>query len=208
MDYSFLEGNYLVPVVQISDPSETVDKLSALYEGGIRIAEITFRSDKAIEVLKIAVHDFGNKMMIGAGTVVSREQAIDALKIGAKFLVSPCFTEEVYAISQFKNVPYIPGVVTPNEVAKMRSLGLTVLKFFPAEDFGGARTLKALHSVFPEIKFMPTGGINELNIKDYLNLDYVIAIGGSFMMKGEPEDIQKQTAKAVKAIKEYKEAKQ
>ncbi len=174
----------VIPVVVINDVSDTIKTLSALREGGINCAEITFRTVCAEQAIKIGASEFPD-MNIGAGTVINREQVERAVKAGAKFIVSPGFSDEVAEFCIANEVPYYPGCVTPTEIMRALSYGLTVVKFFPAGVYGGLKAMKALAAPFPQIKFIPTGGVDLTNLKEYLDFDKVYAVGGSFMMKGD-----------------------
>ncbi len=174
----------VIPVVVINDISNTIKTLSALREGGINCAEITFRTACAEQAIKIGVGEFSD-MNIGAGTVINREQAERAVSAGAKFIVSPGFSDEVAEFCIANAIPYYPGCVTPTEIMRALSYGLTIVKFFPAGVYGGLKAMKALAAPFPQIKFIPTGGVDLSNLKEYLDFDKVYAVGGSFMMKGD-----------------------
>lgn len=174
----------VIPVVVINDLNDTIKTLSALREGGINCAEITFRTACAEQAIKIGASEFPD-MNIGAGTVINREQAERAVRAGAKFIVSPGFSDEVAEFCIANAVPYYPGCVTPTEIMRALSYGLTVVKFFPAGVYGGLKAMKALAAPFPQIKFIPTGGVDLTNLKEYLDFDKVYAVGGSFMMKGD-----------------------
>lgn len=174
----------IIPVVVINDAKDTVDILSKLREGGINCAEITFRTACAKEAIEIGVKAFED-MNIGAGTVINAEQAKSAVEAGAKFIVSPGFSDEVARYCIDENIPYYPGCVTPTEIMRALSYGLNVVKFFPASVYGGLKAMKALSAPFPQIKFIPTGGVDLTNLKEYLDFDKVYAVGGSFMMKGD-----------------------
>lgn len=174
----------VIPVVVINDLNDTIKTLSALREGGINCAEITFRTACAEQAIKIGASEFPD-MYIGAGTVINREQAERAVRAGAKFIVSPGFSDEVAEFCIANEVPYYPGCVTPTEIMRALSYGLTVVKFFPAGVYGGLKAMKALAAPFPQIKFIPTGGVDLTNLKEYLDFDKVYAVGGSFMMKGD-----------------------
>ncbi|MBR4800655.1 MAG: bifunctional 4-hydroxy-2-oxoglutarate aldolase/2-dehydro-3-deoxy-phosphogluconate aldolase [Clostridia bacterium] len=174
----------VIPVVVLNDKNDTLSILSALREGGINCAEITFRTACAREAIEIAVKAFPD-MNIGAGTVINREQAESAVKAGAKFIVSPGFSDEVAEFCIANGVTYYPGCVTPTEIMRALSYGLTIIKFFPAGVFGGLKALKALSAPFPQVKFIPTGGVDLSNLKEFLDFDKVYAVGGSFMMKGD-----------------------
>ena len=167
-----------IPVVTLNSVEETAPVLKALKAYGINCAEITFRTACAEEAIKAAVREFPD-MNVGAGTVINGGQCRRALAAGAKFIVSPGLYEEVAGICREAGVPYYPGCVTPTEIMKAISLGLTVLKFFPANVYGGLKALKALSAPFPQVKFIPTGGINKDNIDEYLAWDKIYAVGGS-----------------------------
>ena len=177
----------VIPVVVIKDVADTEKTLSALREGGINTAEITFRTACAAEAISLGVSLFPD-MNIGAGTVINGRQCLDALNAGAKFIVSPGFSKEVAEICSVNDVPYYPGCVTPTENMEALEAGLTVLKFFPANVYGGLKALKALSGPFPQVKFIPTGGVDLTNLKEFLEFDKIYAVGGSFMMKGDIAD--------------------
>lgn len=184
----------VIPVVVINDEKETIEILSKLREGGINCAEITFRTACAKEAIAIGTKDFED-MNIGAGTVINAEQAKSAVQAGAKFIVSPGFSDEVARYCTDENIPYYPGCVTPSEIMRALSYGLNVVKFFPAGVYGGLKAMKALSAPFPQVRFIPTGGVDLGNLKEYLDFDKVYAVGGSFMMKG---DIVKNCKEIVK----------
>ena len=174
----------VIPVVVIKDVNETVPTLKALKDGGINCAEITFRTACAAEAISLAVKEFPD-MNVGAGTVINLEQAIKAVDAGAKFLVSPGLSVSVAKFALEKNIPYYPGCVTPTEIMQALELGIDIVKFFPANVYGGLKALKALAAPFPQIKFIPTGGVDLTNLEEFLAFDKVYAVGGSFMMKGD-----------------------
>ena len=188
----------LIPVVVIKDVNETEKTLSALRAGGVNCAEITFRTACAEEAIELAVKLFPD-MHIGAGTVINEEQAIHAVNAGAKFIVSPGFSEKVALYVRKQGIPYYPGCVTPTEIMQALELGITTVKFFPANVYGGLKALKALSGPFPQVKFIPTGGVDLTNLKELLEFDKIFAVGGSFMMKG---DITENCKKACEIIKE------
>ena len=192
-----LEENKIIPVVVIENVEDTIPMLRDLRDGGIKIAEITFRTACAKEAIEIAVQNFPD-MIIGAGTVLNDKQAHDAVMAGAKFIVSPGFDQDTCDYLRGMGITYIPGAVTPTEIMNVIKNGIEVIKFFPASNFGGIKSLKALNGPFKGVKFVPTGGIDETNIKEYLSLDNVAAIGGSFMMKG---DIKENTKRVLDLIK-------
>lgn len=193
-----LNGNKIVPVVVINNLEDTVPTLDALRKGGINVAEITFRTECAKDAISIGRNRFPN-MLIGAGTILNVEQAREAVESGAEFIVSPGFDEETNEYLKELEIPYIPGAVTPTEIMNATAKGVKIIKFFPASCYGGLKTLRALQGPFKNVKFLPTGGIDESNIKEYLALDNVVAIGGSFMMKG---DIEENTRNVIKLINE------
>lgn len=184
----------VIPVVVINDEKETIEILSKLREGGINCAEITFRTACAKEAIAIGTKAFED-MNIGAGTVINAEQAKSAVQAGAKFIVSPGFSGEVARYCTDEKIPYYPGCVTPTEIMLALSYGLNVVKFFPAGVYGGLKAMKALSAPFPQVRFIPTGGVDLSNLKEYLDFDKVYAVGGSFMMKG---DIVKNCKEIVK----------
>lgn len=176
-DYKF------IPVVVINDISETEHILGELCKGGLPCAEITFRTDCAAEAIKLGRKLFPD-MCIGAGTVINLEQCKNALEAGAEFIVSPGLSEEVAIHCVSNGIAYFPGCVTPTEIMKAISLGIKTVKFFPAGVYGGLKAIKALSAPFPQIKFIPTGGVDMNNIDEFLAFDKIQAIGGSFIMKG------------------------
>lgn len=193
-----LEKNRVVPVVVIRELSDALPTLAALRDGGIPVAEITFRTACAADAIREGTKAFPD-MTIGAGTVINAEQAKTAIAAGARFIVSPGLSDEVAAVCHEAEIPYLPGCVTPTEIMHALSLGLTVLKFFPANVYGGLSALKALSAPFPQVKFLPTGGVSLDNIREYLAFDKVAAIGGSFMMKGDIRENCKQLMEVLEA---------
>lgn len=186
-----------IPVVVINDINDTEKTLGGLCEGGLPCAEITFRTPCAADAIKLGKQLFP-QMCIGAGTVINLDQCLKALEAGAEFIVSPGLCEEVAVYCVEKGIPYFPGCVTPTEIMKAISLGITTVKFFPAGIYGGLKAMKALAAPFPQIKFVPTGGVDMSNIAEYLAFDKIQAIGGSFIMKG---DIAENTKKLMEVIK-------
>ncbi len=189
----------VIPVVVIKNIEETEKTLSALREGGINTAEITFRTACAAEAIALGVKLFPD-MHIGAGTVINAAQCEQALAAGAKFIVSPGFSASVAAICKERGVSYYPGCVTPTEIMAAINSGLTVLKFFPANVYGGLKALKALSGPFPQVKFIPTGGVDLTNLKEFLEFEKIYAVGGSFMMKGDIVDNCKKINAIVKEV--------
>ncbi len=196
MDVKAFIGRYrVVPVVVFNSVGEVRPKLQAMCDGGLPIAEITYRTDCAGEAIRIAVSEFP-QMLVGAGTVVSRAQAEEALSRGARFIVSPGFSEEVAALCAEKGAPYLGGCVTPTEIMKALACGCRIVKFFPASVYGGLAAMKSLAAAFPAVTFLPTGGISEKNLAEYLAWEKIFAVGGSWMMKGTPEEIREKCAQA------------
>lgn len=189
----------IVPVVVLNSIEETLPKMQALIDGGLPCAEITFRTACAEEAIKLTVEKFP-EMFVGAGTVINRDQCERAIAAGSKFIVSPGFSEEVADCCAEHGMLYLPGIVTPTEAMAAISKGLTTLKFFPASNYGGLKTIKAICAAFPYLHIMPTGGISADNILEYLAYDKIIACGGSWMMKGTPEEIKEATQKAVSLV--------
>ncbi|MBQ5929501.1 MAG: bifunctional 4-hydroxy-2-oxoglutarate aldolase/2-dehydro-3-deoxy-phosphogluconate aldolase [Clostridia bacterium] len=178
-----------VPVVVIKELSETDKILTALKNNGINTAEITFRTACAAEAIAYACKNYPD-MNVGAGTVINAKQCNAALKAGAQFIVSPGLSPAVAKICKKKNVPYYPGCVTPTEIMAALELGITTVKFFPANVYGGLKAMKALAAPFPQIKFIPTGGVDRSNIDEFLAWDKIEAIGGSFFVKEALDKMQ------------------
>ena len=174
----------VVPVVVLNDAKDAAPLAKALVEGGLPCAEVTFRTEAAEESIRIMANDFP-EMFVGAGTVLTIEQVDRAVAAGAKFIVSPGFDPEIVDYCIEKDIPVYPGCITPSEVAQAVKRGLKVIKFFPAEQFGGISTIKALAAPYTGIKFMPTGGVSAKNLESYLSFDKIVACGGSWMVKGD-----------------------
>ena len=172
----------LIPVVVIKNLEDTEKILTALKNDGINCAEITFRTACAKDAIALAYEKFPD-MNVGAGTVINGEQCVDALNAGAKFIVSPGLSVEVAEICKANGVPYYPGCVTPTEIMQALDMGITTVKFFPANVYGGLKALKALSAPFPQVKFIPTGGVNRENLDEFLAFDKVAAVGGSFFVE-------------------------
>ena len=190
-----IETAGVVPVVVIENAADAVPAARALLAGGVDVMEITFRTDAAAESIR-AVAQECPEMLVGAGTVLTLEQCRLAVSLGAKFIISAGLDEEVVRWCVENGVPVLPGVATPTEIMAAMRLGLRVVKFFPANVYGGLSAMKALSAPFGGIKFMPTGGLNENNILNYLSFNKILACGGSFMVTGdliEKEDYGKIT---------------
>ena len=171
-----------IPVVVIKELKDTEIILHALEKYGIHTAEITFRTACAEQAIRLACEKFP-EMEIGAGTVINAEQCRAALSAGAKFIVSPGLSPAVAAVCKEAGVPYYPGCVTPTEIMAALEMGITTVKFFPANVYGGLKALKALSAPFPQVKFIPTGGVNSDNLEEFLSFDKVAAVGGSFFVE-------------------------
>ena len=199
----------IIPVVVIEDAKDAEALGRALKEGGLACAEITFRTTAAADSIKIMTEKFP-EMPVGAGTVLTVEQVDKAVAAGAKFIVSPGLNPDVVAHCIKMGIPIIPGTCTPTDVEKAMTFGLDVVKFFPAEPAGGLNFIKAIAAPYTGIKFMPTGGINAGNVRDYLKYDRIIACGGSWMVKGDLiktgnfKKITELTAEASRIVKEIR----
>ena len=178
-----------IPVVVIKELGETDKILTALKNNGINCAEITFRTACAAEAIEYASKNYPD-MSIGAGTVINAEQCEAALAAGAEFIVSPGLSVPVAKICNERNIPYYPGCVTPTEIMQALELGITTVKFFPANIYGGLKALKALSAPFPQVKFIPTGGVDRSNIDEFLAFDKIAAIGGSFFVKKKKKKME------------------
>lgn len=199
----------ILPVIRIDDPADTLPMIDALSKGGIDSAEITFRSSHAAQAIKDIVTAYPH-ILVGAGTVLTIEQAQAAKDAGAKFIVTPGFSEDVVAWCIQNDILVLPGVSTATEIEKALKFGLKTLKFFPAESSGGAKRIKDLSAPYSMVKFIPTGGINQTNMHDYLSLPCVEAIGGSFMLPTSLvedknwEAITSLTKDAIKSLLNYR----
>ena len=170
----------VVPVVVLDDAKDAIPTARALLTGGVDVMEITFRTAAAADSIK-AVSENCPDMLVGAGTVVTLDQCKQALECGAKFIVSPGFDPEVVSWCAERNVPVTPGCVTPTEIMAAMKLGLNVVKFFPAGVYGGLKAMKSLSAPFGGVKFIPTGGVDAKNLKEYLEAPFVHAVGGSWL---------------------------
>ena len=198
-----IAGFGVVPVVVLDDVKDAAPLAKALVEGGLPCAEVTFRTAAAEESIRIMATEYPD-MFVGAGTVLTIEQVDRAVAAGAKFIVSPGFDPEIVDDCLEKEIPVFPGCITPSEVAQAVKRGLKVVKFFPAEQFGGVATIKAMAAPYVGLKFMPTGGVSAKNLESYLSCDKIIACGGSWMVKGDLvkagkfDEIKNLTEEAVK----------
>lgn len=181
---ALLDGQPVIPVLQISDTSLAVPLARALARGGLRVIEITLRTGHAIEAIRRAAAEVP-EAIVGAGTILNPRQFEEAEKAGSKFIVSPGITPALLAASAGSEIPLLPGAITPGEIMAARDAGLDFLKFFPAEQAGGAPFLKALASPIADVIFCPTGGISARNARDYLSLPNVVCVGGSWVAPDE-----------------------
>lgn len=204
-----LEQCGVVPVVALEREEDAPALMQALCEGGLPIAEVTFRTAAAEAAIRRIAKEFP-QVCVGAGTVLTVEQAERALVAGAKFIVSPGFSRELVLYCQKRQIPVFPGGVTPTEIMQILGMGIRVVKFFPAQDMGGLEAIKALAAPFPGVRFMPTGGINEKNLREYLQNPKIAACGGSWMVSkalieaGDFDTIRRKTAEAVAIVKEVR----
>lgn len=197
----------IIPVVVLDDAKDAEPLGRALMEGGLPCAEVTFRTAAAEEAIRIMSEKFPD-MLVGAGTVLTTEQVDRAVAAGAKFIVSPGINPKVVEYCVKKNIPITPGTCNPSNVETALEFGLEVVKFFPAEQAGGLNYIKAIAAPYTGVKFMPTGGINATNVREYLKYNRIIACGGSWMVKGDLikagdfEKIKELTAEAAAIVKE------
>ena len=199
----------IIPVVVLDDAKDAEPLGRALMEGGLPCAEVTFRTAAAEEAIRIMSEKFPD-MLVGAGTVLTTEQVDRAVAAGAKFIVSPGINPKVVEYCVKKNIPITPGTCNPSNVETALEFGLEVVKFFPAEQAGGLNYIKAIAAPYTGVKFMPTGGINATNVREYLKYNRIIACGGSWMVKGDLikagdfEKIKELTAEAAAIVKEIR----
>lgn len=203
-------GDYgIIPVVVLNEVKDAAPLGQALIEGGLECAEVTFRTDAAEESIKIMSKEYPD-MLVGAGTVLTIEQVDKAVNAGAKFIVSPGINPKVVEYCVNNNIPIVPGTSNPTNVETALEFGLDVVKFFPAEAAGGLKYIKAIAAPYTGMKFMPTGGINADNVKEYLAYDRILACGGSWMVKdslvkeGNFAKITELTKEAVGIVKEIR----
>ncbi|HIF5563354.1 bifunctional 4-hydroxy-2-oxoglutarate aldolase/2-dehydro-3-deoxy-phosphogluconate aldolase [Vibrio parahaemolyticus] len=202
-----LKALKVIPVIAIDKADDIIPLGKVLAENGLPAAEITFRSAAAAEAIRL-LRETQPDMLIGAGTVLNREQAIAAKEAGATFIVSPGFNPNTVKACQEIGIDIVPGVNNPSTVEAALEMGLTTLKFFPAEASGGINMVKSLLAPYTDIELMPTGGINPANIKDYLAIPRVLACGGTWMVdkklieEGNWEELARLTREAVALVNE------
>ncbi|MGX9522682.1 bifunctional 4-hydroxy-2-oxoglutarate aldolase/2-dehydro-3-deoxy-phosphogluconate aldolase [Vibrio mediterranei] len=200
-----LKALKVIPVIAIDKAEDIIPLGKVLAENGLPAAEITFRSDVAAEAIRL-LREAQPDMLIGAGTVLNKEQAIAAKEAGATFVVSPGFNPNTVKACQEIGIDIVPGVNNPSAIEAALEMGLTTLKFFPAEASGGVNMVKALLAPYGGVHIMPTGGVNQKNIKDYLAVPRVLACGGTWMVDkklveaGEWEELARLTREAVKLV--------
>ena len=175
-----LESKRVVPLVQSEDPAVALKISEALLEGGLDVLEVVLRTDEALECLEAIAKEFPNAH-VGAGTVLNADQSQEVLRRGATFIVSPGLDEASVRVANDAGVPILPGVATATEMQRAWNMGLRTVKLFPASLVGGPKIIKALSSVYRDVRVMPTGGVNPANLKDYLAVPAVLACGGSWL---------------------------
>lgn len=199
----------LIPVVVLNEARHAPALAGALLAGGIRVAEVTFRTAAAAEAIRL-MSAAEPTLLVGAGTVLNPTQVDQAAEAGARFVVSPGLDAAVVRRAQHHGLPVYPGAVTPSEIMAALDLGLTTLKFFPARVYGGPAALTALGAPFPQVRFIPTGGVSVTNLGEYLSLPNVAAVGGSWMVPaaavdtGDATTVRRLTAEAVAAAAPFR----
>ena len=210
MTQSILDQFYeigIIPVLEIDSVQGAVPLAEALLAGGLPVAEVTMRTGAAVESIHLIANEVP-QIMVGAGTVTSRDQAEAARDAGAQYLVSPGIVEEVVVWAQENQIPMIAGAVTPTEIMHGIRLGLHVLKFFPAETMGGLKAIESMSDPFPGVRFIPTGGIRPENASQYLQHERIHAVGGSWMAKrqmiveGNFDEIKRLAKEASNIVKQ------
>ena len=199
----------IVPVVALEDAADALPLGAALKKGGVSAIEVTFRTAAAADAIRLLTREMP-ELLVGAGTVITKEQADAAIEAGAKFIVSPGFQPELVSYVLSKGVPMCPGTATPGEMEQAMALGLSAVKFFPAEQNGGAPMLKALSAPYRDLLFMPTGGVKLENLRTYLALDQVFACGGTWLATKDDikakafDQITARTREAVKTMLNFR----
>lgn len=180
--HDVLQPHKIIPVVTLNNQKEVEEVATKLLGQGIHCAEITLRTDFALEGIRMMMNNYP-EIEVGVGTIVNSEQVEQVKALGVKFMVSPGATPNLLQAMQNSGIPFLPGVVTPSEVIQGIELNLRYFKFFPASIFGGLETLKAYGQVFPQCYFCPTGGLNANNYQEFLTLNNILSVGGSWMLK-------------------------
>ena len=202
----------VIPVLEIDSAPRARPLAESLLVGGLPVAEVTLRTDAAIQSIEIIARDAPD-VIVGAGTVINLEQARAAREAGARFLVMPGMVAEIVIWARENQIPILAGALTPTEMIHGINLGLTLLKFFPSEIMGGLKALKALSDPFPQLRFIPTGGIRLENLTEYLQMEKVHAVGGSWMAKrqmiaeGKFDEITRTAKEASDVVKQTRRAK-
>jgi 2-dehydro-3-deoxyphosphogluconate aldolase/(4S)-4-hydroxy-2-oxoglutarate aldolase len=202
-----LQALKVIPVIAIDNAQDIIPLGKVLAENGLPAAEITFRSEAAVEAIRL-LRETQPDMLIGAGTVLNKQQAMAAKEAGATFIVSPGFNPNTVKACQEIGIDIVPGINNPSTIEAALEMGLTTLKFFPAEASGGVSMVKALLAPYTNVNLMPTGGINPANIKDYLAVPRVLACGGTWMVDkklieaGQWDELAKLTREAVALVSE------
>lgn len=181
--YKIIKNNPLVPVVTFQKDDDPEAFADYLIKRNIFCIEITLRTDYGLKAIELLKNIYSDTIQVGAGTVINSEQVAQLGSIGADFLVSPGLTPDLFECMMNSQIPFLPGVATPSEIIRAQEFGLEYLKFFPAHLYGGVDALKMFGGLYPNIKFCPTGGINEETSKEYLELENVVAVGGSWFQK-------------------------
>jgi len=200
----------VIPVVAIQDAKDSMQLADTLIEGGLPCAEITFRTAAAVDAMRIMAQR--GDILVGAGTVLKVDQVKAAVDAGAQFMVSPGFNPKVAGYCVENHIIITPGISTPSDIEAALDFGLEVLKFFPAEAFGGLKTLKAMSGPYATVKFIPTGGISPMNLLDYLQFSKVLACGGTWVAKsaliseGKFDQILRHTKEAVSLVETAKQS--
>ena len=196
----------IIPVLEIDSAQRAGLLAESLLAGGLPVAEVTLRTDAALESIELIARDVP-EVIVGAGTVINLEQAKAAREAGAQFLVSPGLVEEVVIWARMNQIPILAGAVTPTEMMRGINLGLGILKFFPAEMMGGLKAIKAISDPFPQLRFVPTGGIRLENLAEYLQMEKIHSVGGSWMAKrrmiaeGKFDEITRMAKEASDVVK-------
>lgn len=185
---SILSQHSIIPVVTINNMNEIAPKINSILDNNIKCIEVALRTKFAFQAIEFIKKNYADKICVGVGTVINIEQIHRAAKIGVDFIVSPGISKELSAELIKSKIPFILGVATPSDIILGLALGLRFFKFFPANLFGGIPTLKTYKNVFPHVIFCPTGGINKDSYLEYLELDNVLSVGGSWMMKNNSKD--------------------
>ena len=201
----------VIPVLEIDSAQSARPLAESLLAGGLPVAEVTLRTEAALETIELIARDVPD-VIVGAGTVINLNQAKAAREAGAQFLVTPGMVEEVIVWARANQIPILAGALTPTEMISGLNLGLTLLKFFPSETIGGLKALKALSDPFPQLRFIPTGGIRLENLTEYLQMEKVHAVGGSWMAKRSMiadrkfDEIQRMAKQASDVVKQIRRA--